>query len=210
MTDVKELTFRGEDKVLLYACGDCGLIYSPKVYAFEETKQHEAARKSAEDCCTKPKQTCSVCCVEVESYWTMCAMHREQKKLKGIATIPADDWDGPVQSDGVHGAWGEGYSGNVSELLEACHGYDDEVPAYCWPCKSDALRLDPEQILEHATEQHHEDAHEQIVDAEGFYSFIETWNDKQECVTWRPDHSRAVILDQARFDALINSPSAEG
>ena len=46
--NVKELTFRGEDKAALYACGECGTCYSPRGYAIRGEAAHQAVREAAE------------------------------------------------------------------------------------------------------------------------------------------------------------------
>ncbi|MEX1034786.1 MAG: hypothetical protein WDZ54_02435 [Sneathiella sp.] len=211
--DIRELTFRGEDKAALYACGKCGQCFSPKIYAATDERSHEAARAAAEKCCVAP--TCSVCGVEVGSPWTMCAKHREQAALRRAAVMPAAEWADPVFSDEVSGDWGEGYSSDVAAMLEhfedemACVDDRDDTyapdppPAYCWPCKPDALRLDPESLLEQAADGHHEDAFDQIEAGDELVAFINAWNAKQTCVSWYPDYKRVVVLDEARFRQLL-------
>lgn len=212
--NVKELVLRGEDATKLYACGECGQCYSPKLYACVEDVAHETARKAAENCCVPP--TCSVCGAEIEKYWTKCAKHREQAKLARAKAIPASEWSDPVFSDDVSGDWGEGYSSCWQEMEQKFFDnavWDDCVdgqgvpttppPAYCWSCEAQALRLDPDSLLERAVEDMHEDAGDEIVDADELVKFFEAWNDKQTCKSWYPDYSRVIVLDEARFKALL-------
>ena len=212
--DVRELTFRGENETRLYACGKCGHCYSPLIYGGRSDVVHQAARDAAERCCVPP--TCSVCGIEVQRPWTMCAKHREQAKLRRAVPIPAKDWHDPVFSDEVSGDWGEGYSSDIDALLECAadenvwNAMDENKcvpafipPVYSWPCKSDPLRIDPHSVLEHAVEDHHEDACDQIVDYADFVTFVEAWNAKQICKSWYPDYSRVVVLDEARFAKLL-------
>ena len=116
---LKELVFRGEEATKLYACGECGQCYSPKIYACTEDVAHKTARAAAEKCCEP--STCSVCGVEVSSPWTMCQTHREQTKLRRAAPIPASEWSDPVSSDHVSGDWGDGYSSCWREMLRNFH-----------------------------------------------------------------------------------------
>ena len=214
--NVKELVFRGEDATKLYACGECGQCYSPKIYACADDVAHETARKAAEKCCVPP--TCSVCGVEVSRPWTMCAKHREQAKLARAKPVPASEWSGPVFSDDVSGDWGDGYSSCWQELEQ--NHYDNAVwddcvdgqgvvtvppPAYCWPCEAQALRLDPDSLLENAVGDMNEAAGDEIVDADDLICFIEAWNAKQTCKSWYPDYSRVIVLDEARFKALLEA-----
>ena len=210
--NVKELVFRGEDATKLYACGECGQCYSPKIYACADDVAHETARKAAETCCVPP--TCSVCGVEVSRPWTMCAKHREQAKLARAKPVPASEWSGPVFSDDVSGDWGDGYSSCWPEMVEYHYGWgpsEEDLdgaepplpPAYCWPCEAQALRLDPDSLLENAVDDMHEDAGDEIVDADELMRFIEAWNAKQTCKSWYPDYSRVIVLDEKRFKALL-------
>ena len=103
----------------------------------------------------------------------------------------------------MSGGWGEGYFSDTDDLRQSCDDYDVNVPAYCWPCVATPLALNANSLLEQATDEMHEDAADEIVDADELVAFIEAWNAKQTCVTWCPDYSRVVVLDRDRFDALI-------
>jgi hypothetical protein len=121
-----------------------------------------------------------------------------------------------VFSDDVSGDWGEGFSSCWQEMEQSYFDnavWDDCVdgqgvvtvppPAYCWPCESRALRLDPDSLLENAVDDMHEDAGDEIVDADELVRFLEAWNAKQTCKSWYPDYSRVIVLDEARFKTLL-------
>lgn len=186
-----------ESKAVLYACGVCGVCYSPKNVGIQN------AIDLAAKCCDPKAHTCKVCGVEVPPYRSMCERHAEQAKLRKAVQIEEAEWKDPVYLDGAPGGWGEGYFSDTDELRQSCEDYDVSVPAYCWPCTSRPLRLDPDRLLEQAVDDMHEDAIDQVVDADGLRDFIEAWNAKQTCETWYPDHSRVVVLDRERFDRLI-------
>lgn len=194
---VRSLSFNDdpEGKAVLYACGVCGQCYSPKAIGVKNTIE------VAEQCCA-PKH-CRNCGIEVEKYRALCVSCNERAKLTRAAAIPEAEWTCPVEFDGLPGGWGEGYFSDTDDLRQSCEDYDVPVPAYCWPCTSRPLRLDPDSLLERAVDDMHEDAADQIVDADGLCEFIEAWNAKQTCHTWYPDYSRVVVLDDARFHALI-------
>lgn len=204
MTKVRELTFRGEDKPVLYACGECGSVHSPKIYACREEMAHESARRAAEECCAPRHCACGV---RLEGGWTACAPCRERNKLRRAKVVAAADYDGAVYAEGVTGEWGEGYSSDLTELLVSCKDFDDPVPAYCHPCHETHLRLDADSILEHALDGMHEDAADQVEDYAGLRQFIADWNEKQHAVSYHPDMSRVIVIDQERFDALISDPA---
>lgn len=202
--NVRELIFKGGNDTALYACGKCGKLYSPKIYACRTTGQHEAAQRAAEECCAPRHCACGV---EIESPWTACATCRERHRLER-ATIVMDH-TGPVQSDQVSGSeWGDGYSSSVNALLVYC---DIHHPAYCWPCTPNPLHLDVDHILESACDDQHEDAADQIVGVDDLAQAIDAFNAAQSCVTYYPDYTRVIVLDQERFDALLHpaAPTAE-
>lgn len=204
--NIRELTFRGEDKAVLYACGVCGSLSSPKTYAASDERAHEAARQAAEACCAPRKCDCGA---EIEKYWTACERCRERNKLIRAQVIDTSAYDGPVSTDGG-GDWGEGYSSSLDGLIEHCRGYGEPLPAYCHPCTPHPLRLDADSILESAMDGMHEDADDQVEGYDDLCEFVAKWNDRQHCVSYFEDRSRVIVIDQERFDALIAPVTAEG
>jgi hypothetical protein len=120
--------------------------------------------------------------------------------------IEAADHGGPVSAD-CGGEWGEGYSSEIAAMIEACHDAGEPIPAYCHPCTEHPLRIDPVAILEHAVEEMHEDAFDQIVDADGLIEFIEEWNRKQTSVCYHEDRSRVIIIDKVRVQDILERPN---
>jgi len=206
--NVRELVFRDDPsaETKLYACGECGACYSPKNVGVQN------AIDMAKSCCVPARHTCRVCGAAIPKYRTLCKRHAEQAQLRKAAQIDAKDWSDPVQHDEAPGGWnGEGYFSSPDELREHWEdhhwitiGPQVPPPAYCWPCIPRTLLLDPERILDQALEDMPEEAADEIVDADDLFDFIEAWNAKQTCVTWYPDHSRVVVLDRKRFNALID------
>jgi len=138
----------------------------------------------------------------------MCLTHRLQVRLRRAVLVERESWDDPVQSDSVSGDWGDGYSSDIGALLEWCDDESEDAPVFCYPCKPTYLRLDPDTMLQHVTDDMHEEASDQIVDADGLFDFIEAWNAKQTCVSWYPDHARVIVLDEERFAALLDDNAA--
>jgi hypothetical protein len=150
--------------------------------------------------------------VAIEKYFTMCRTHREQARLRRAQIVPAAQWSDPVFLDDAEGDWGDGFSTEVAALLEwwedAYPGDDaPPPPAYCWPCKSKTLQLDPDSVLENAVDDMHDDAWDEIVAADELAAFIAAWNAQQTCRSWYPDYSRVIVLDEKRFKELLE-PSA--
>lgn len=203
--EARELTFKGESDPKLYACGKCGKAYSPKVYACRDDMAHTAARRAAEECC-KPR-FCD-CGTELDSAWSSCRPCRERKMLAKAEVIEASDYNGPVSAE-CGGDWGGGFSSDLAAMIKACHDAEEPVPAYCHPCTERSLKIDPANVLENATDDMHEEAFNQIVDADELTAFISAWNEKQTCVTYYEDRSRVIIIDQVAFDDIMRAPAAE-
>ena len=206
--NIRELVFRDDTSgaVRLYACGKCGNCYSPHIVGIPN------AIDMAEKCCLPEHHACNMCGADVEKYRNLCSDCTDLVRLRKAARIAEEDWTDPVHLDGVSGGWGEGFFGSVDELHDVCadnawveFGPQLPPPAYCWPCKPQHLHLDVDRLLEQAVDDMHEDAADEIVDADGLAAFIEAWNAKQTCVSWYPDHSRVVVLDPVRFEEMLNA-----
>ncbi|MBZ8133254.1 hypothetical protein [Afifella sp. IM 167] len=197
--DVREIIEKGSGRIVLYMCGKCGRLYVPKFNSVAGDPSHAHERRNAEECC-RPRQ-CE-CGVELDAGWTACPRCRLRKQLRKAKVISAEDYTGPVNAAG-HGEWGEGYSSNIAAMLQACHDYDDPVPAFCHPCTARRLHLDVDYILEAATDEMHEGAEDQIVGADDLVAFIREWNARQTVVSYFEDRRRVIVLDEKRFSALI-------
>lgn len=207
--NVRELVFRGEDQTKLFACGECGGVYSPRAYG------DEGARAKAEQCCGP--HLC-LCGNEIyDRYRIKCtaclfadARAKEIETLRKATVIEPTGHGEAVFCDGAFGDWEDGYSSSVDALIEAYEDEGEPLPAYCHPCTPQYLQLDADIILERAVADMHEDAADQIVDANSVYAFCDEWNKKQTSATWYPDNSRIIILDETRFAELLAvSPTDE-
>ena len=80
-----------EKKPLLYACGKCGQIHSPRIYACNDTLAHEAARRAAEDCYTcRTHNTCQHCGAQCEKGWLACDKCRRSSRFEKAKEVPLD------------------------------------------------------------------------------------------------------------------------
>ena len=203
MVDVRELTFKGEDKTVLFACGKCGKLHSPAIFAVKADLANEAALELATECCKV--RVCSHCGDEpLHPAWTACKHCSTRLRLERATEVP--DYDGPISADGIRGEWDEGYSSEISAMLEACERDGDDVPSFAWVCNSIPMRIDPDVALESACDNQHDDADREIVDADGLVAFLNEWNAKQTCVSYFPDYSRYVVIDRERFAADVMTP----
>lgn len=178
-----------------YACWDCDKTYLDKDFA--------------QRCCAV--KTCSRCGVETEKHYmyTACAPCREILKAHRVKVVGSDHADdGVIWSDTHSGDWDDGYSSEVGAMLERCRDEGIEPPAYVHPCKATYFQFDPSDIYDRVHDNHHEDATDQIVDGEGLFAFFKTWNEKQNLRSYHIINDCVIVLDQARFDALLAQPKA--
>ena len=197
MEPTRELAFTGSNDAVLYACGDCGSIHSPAIYACNKDLAHSTARKAADNCCA---QNVCDCGAEIDKVWTACHTCRERRKLQRAQIVT--DYDGPVFSDHCDGDWGEGYSSDMAGLIESLDLRDD-APAYCWPCNSEPLQINFESVIDNACDDQHEDARNQIVGLDALELAVEQFNAAQTCTSYYPDHTRVIVINPRNFDAMI-------
>lgn len=198
--NIKELVFKGETKPQIYACGECGQTFQPR-----SSIHHDYARELATNCCVP--QYCD-CGAVLEKYRTSCGSCSLRKKLKRAKVIDAQSYSGVVCAS-CEGEWGNGYSSDISAMLEWCEENEEAVPAYCHPCDSQKLHLDIETILDNAVSEMHDESHNNIVAEDELQSFLDAWNAKQTDVAYFEDHSRIIILDNERFLTLIEGPGQD-
>lgn len=205
--NVHELTIKGQNETILYACGECGRIASPGIYLTNAETSHAAARRAAEECC-KPYH-CSDCGAAVDRYRTRCGTCFRRARLQKATQIEPHHHTGPVFHPDYDGDWGEGFSSSIQVLLDYCHDEDLEPPAYVHPCTARPLRIDVEDLFEQLTDERHETAADGIIAARELEEFIGAWNEKQTYHDYVEDHTTVIVLDRERFEALIAPPSTD-
>lgn len=176
-----------------YTCWDCDKVYLDKDFA--------------QRCCAV--KTCSRCGVETEKHYmyTACPPCQEILKAHRVKVVGWDEADdGVVWTDEHNGTWGEGYSDDVLALIEMMKDEDLLPPCYVHPCKANHFSFDPADILDRVHDNHHEDAVDQLEDTEGLFQFFKEWNSKQNLRSYYLKGDRVIVLDQARFDALLSQP----
>ena len=189
MNDVLELTIKGTDKVVVYACGECCLT---------------AYNQYAAIACCAPR-ICDECKQECPRPYTACDPCRakkrkatEKKRFDKARKIPLAGYAGRVL-----------YSGTAGEYLYEEDDYGDyafemngtEEESYLWACNKTGLSLDAEAIIDSALSQddHHEDAYEQVKDIKGLQALLDGWVGKQAVESYFPDYSLAVIMPAAEL-----------
>ena len=191
----------------VYCCWKCGRQHSPAIYAVRDELAREAAIKAAQQCC-EPKK-CQRCHTEMDRHnpYTACTPCREILKAHRVRIVTADECDeGVIYSPTHQGNWNDGYSSSIEEMLELHADEGWEPPAYVHPCSANKFAFDPTDVIDRCHDDHHEDAADQIEDRDGLFEFFKNWNAKQSITSYWPQYDRVIVLDQERFNALLNQP----
>lgn len=108
--------------------------------------------------------------------------------------IDAKDYTGWVSRPGHDED--EAYFESVEALLVYCADNELPRPAFVWACKSFALHVNADFILEQALEEHAENAGDSITttEVERLQAFLDEWAAKQDVVSWDKDRERAVMI----------------
>ena len=106
------------------------------------------------------------------------------------------EYSGPVfDSDGDH------YPDLEAEDLEDA--------AFCWAAKKVPFRIDVEQAIERALEELQQDLEDAFIEPEDLVGtseleeFCRAWCAKQDLRVYEADYTRVVVLDEAKFEALM-------
>lgn len=189
--DVIRLVRIGSDKPELYACPKCGALSSPRIYAATGERAHKAAIEMAQNCCAP--RFCEDCGGEVPKGWLVCAPCRERRMLRKAERV---EWDGDCMV-----AEGDTFASEPSEL---------EGAAYCHPCSFEPFRLDLQNLIESAADNHHEDICDTIEcdELKAVELAIDAFNKAQPSGSWYPDTKCVIVLDEEAFAELLGQPAA--
>lgn len=176
-----------------YRCWDCNKVYLEKEFA--------------QSCCAPKK--CSRCGVSMDKHrpYIACDPCLEILKAHRVKVVDCSEAeDGVIYSDTHQGNWDDGYSSSIEEMEDLHRDEGWEMPAYVHPCEATAFQFDPSDVLDRCHDNHHEDAVDQLVDTKGLFAFFKEWNAKQNVVSYHPKRDRIIVLDQVRFQALLDQP----
>lgn len=164
----------------MHACGQCGTWFNG-VY--------QNARTEAEECCTDIVHRCADCGVSLGRRvfgFPLCGKHERRRRILGcleraeVVQPTAKMYAGPD---------GDGFFLSIEDRIA------DGDDLYCHPCGGLVFSLDVDDILDAATEEHGEDARDDLEDVDGLRAFLEAWAAKQDVVSYYPIMWQVVILD---------------
>lgn len=183
------LTKRGDQ---IWACGECGVLYTP-------WGQGDEPRKRAAACC---KQQYCACGQKIERGYTgpKCSpcnsFDRETARLAKATEIEA--FDGPVYDDHRDKYWTD--LGDFEDWVQDQIDDDerDNLPEWIYPCETKAFaKLDATSLIEnYVHDEHHDDAFDSIEDLDGFQKFLDEWCAKQTLQSWSPDFARKISVEK--------------
>jgi hypothetical protein len=189
------------DKIIAYACADCGAMYATTMFGGGEGGRiaaHHAAQSHCHHFCTcgtpvvVGRTSCNAC-------WLLRLQEREQEVFEAAKKVTIEEYpDQPVYWDGsLHGMMiGDGYFLNIEEFLDRCEEEGVDLPPYVWATRATTLAMSADFLLEHAMQEHHEGARDTLpTDAETeLQEILDEWCSKQKTLTWEADYKMAVLL----------------
>jgi hypothetical protein len=186
-----------------YMCGECRTLYDTPDN-FEPSDAEEWALSRAHECCVP--RACDVCSIPLgRRFPASCsdcmfaeARKRKQNALDKATKVAAKDYDGGVFWSDVGPQ--EGYFVSVDDMLAHCEDEGVDPPAMVWGSRKVPFSLSAETILEHALEDHHEGAGEQITTAEGkrLQAFLDEWAEAQNINSFEEDRDIAVVVGEVK------------
>jgi len=188
----------GERITVGHICGKCRRLYV-------STQLHWDSRAVAVDCCFRQ---CACGALTGGTSWTACEecrerLAREREEERDRARREKAERVLFREYDGEWLFWEEGFYADLDTLLDHCALEELPPPGDAWACRPIKLRFDVEDMLEHALSDHHDEAYDQISEAEkdALQRQLDAWCDATGVVSYEPDYKRLVILEEVCGDA---------
>jgi hypothetical protein len=201
------LTKRGDQ---IWVCGECGTIHTPHGYGADKDLD---AKQRAVQCCLQRYCECGNKILLGYTGPKCCSCNEMIRNAADLAkAVEIDTCDSPVYDNER-----QKYYASLDEFMDylACEMEDREgpepmesLPDWIFPCTTRKFGgLDASDILQSALDEHHEDAHEQLVDEDGLQKFLDEWSERQTIESWEPDYSRKLCV--AKLIEVIERDQAE-
>lgn len=177
-------------KPVLFACGKCGTLHSPRIYACNDELALETARKAAADCYTcKTHNNCQDCGAQTEKYWLACAPCRLKKKLAEAATVELSEIE-------------YCFGASSGEFYQSPQDAADDGEDWVFDSTFTKFSIDGERLDESILDDHHEDAStDDLIGHSELWAAIEKFNAAQTRGSYDEDRTRkanvAVLRDPA-------------
>lgn len=165
-------------EITAYQCSNCGVSY---IY-----------KDAAEACCSQKK--CEDCGELLPTRWCRTVCNRCHEKRRFEKAEKLESWDGYIYCAKGYG-YNDGYFETVDDLIDYCHDHGLAPPKYAFVCEEQRHEIDVDAALENMLEDAYEDAGDHLQDEKELRDFIAEWNKKQYIVTYYPDYSRVVLIN---------------
>jgi hypothetical protein len=196
-----EIVVKAEDRLVGYACGECGALFllqkNDKTEKDQAYWKNEALAHCARNCaCGNPlgkyyRLVCNDCQAKKDE-------EREAARFEKAHKIEIGDYDGPV-------FYGDEYFSDIDSLLDHFESEGLELPLYVWATTPQKFELKADDIVVRELEKQnmHEDANNHISEKAiiSLRAYLEAWSKEVDLVSYFEDNSRAVLLRPDDVDA---------
>lgn len=193
------------ERAKLARCGKCGRVWEPQYAPISGGKhgkrdwtpeeRYEYAFAQANRCCD---WRCNVCNEPAWSqFQTLCRAHLNknmqakdsEREAAAFAKAKPSEDDGPLWFD-------DRIFATIDDLMEHIECLDVEMPEYVWCAKELPLHIDAENVIENATQDHHESVSESIYDDDHkrLQKLCDEWCESIGVCSYEPDYSRYVVV----------------
>lgn len=170
-----------------FACGSCGAIYSPRIYAGTDDHRRNAARQAAENC--------AACTVKSPEDLDTQRAERRRREIASATEVSNLE---------------ECFSDDGSEFYRSVDDARDAGETGVFGAKFFTYRVDPEQIVAAALEGHHDEASEdELTNVNALYAAIDAFNAAQRRGSYEIDVTVWQRIRHDRTFAMIK-PDATG
>lgn len=144
---------------------------------------------------------------------------RQRARIDASRLVRAEvveNYDGWLTTTGDE----DDYAQDVAELLEkhgdrlAWAGVPDndipsQLPAWAFCCTEDGFDFDLEDAIDsYLQDNHHESAHDWLVNGKRLWKFWTAWAAKQNLKSYMVDFKRIVVIDKPRYEAELAAARA--
>ncbi len=214
MTDPIELTIRGTDEVVAFACPKCSRICNqhlenPVSISADDLRRKKLrlddAHQAAERCCDRRCERCKTPIGSIRDtpyiYCKSClAEHEREKEAAKYAKatkIDEADYSGWVNWEDR--GYNNGYFESIDDLREWAAGEGISFPKYVYACSTMNVpsRLDADDIL--CTVLENDEAFEDAIDCldvDGLQKLMDDWLKTNTHPCYQEDSTRAVVLSE--------------
>jgi len=187
--DPIELTVKGSDKVVAYTCGKCKIVMQ------QGTAEYHCGTA-----------LCQECDEPAAKHRTLCDKHMADKQhakqlevFNKAKKIKWEDYGGEcIYAEGCGDEYFLDFDNFTSWADDAVFDDPDyEFPEYAFACLPKKLKIDAQDVFEHAISDHHDGAGELVTAQQiaELQTMLDKWCEETGVVTYIEDKSQVVTLE---------------